>query len=182
MNNYNSYTINALTSSGYILKGYDNATISISADSIEDSSLRAKISQVFNEDELKKKITKILLEDPDCEVKKIAEDYLIQCIYEATNDPENNPILQKFFGKNQEEIAQLRDEVWQMRNEFIQVKGELQELKGKLGIGMNDYNAGYNGVAWKNDTMDQFTYLENKLINIAEKLGKAGININYWEN
>jgi hypothetical protein len=47
---------------------------------------------------------------------------------------------------------------------------------------MYDYNAGYNGVAWKNDTMDQFTYLENKLINIAEKLGKAGININYWEN
>lgn len=177
MSNYN-----AITSSGYILNGHDNATIRISADSIEESSLRTKISQVFNEDELKKKITKILLEDPDCEVKKIAEDYLIQCIYEATNDPENNPILQKFFGKNQEEIAQLRDEVRQMRDEIVQVKIELQELEGKLGIGMYDYNAWNDGVAWKNDTMNKFNYLENKLINIAEKLGEAGFDINYWEN
>ena len=139
----------------------------------------------FDEDELKRKITQILLEDPDSDVKKMAEDYLIQCLYEATEDPENNPILQKFFGHNQEEIRRLECEIWEAKNEILQVKTELQSLKDKLRINSDGYSYNWNedqGVAWKNDVQGQFQYLESKLISITEKLGKAGIDINYWEN
>ena len=139
----------------------------------------------FDEDELKRKITRILLEDPDSEVKRMAEDYLIQCLYDATEDPENNPILQKYFGKNQEEINRLTNEIWEAKNEIFQIKTELQSLKDKLRINSNGYSYNWNeeqGVAWKNDVQGQFSYLESKLISITEKLGKAGIDINYWEN
>jgi hypothetical protein len=174
--------INAVTYTS-VLRASDNTKISINADCIDDHSLKTKISQVLDEDELKKKITKILLEDPDSDVKKMAEDYLIQCLYDATEDPEKNPILQKFFSNKQEEINHLINEVWEVKNEILQLKGELQLLKDKLRV--NDYGYNYNedqGVAWKNDVQTQFGYLENKLINITEKLGKAGIDINYWEN
>ena len=138
----------------------------------------------FDDEELKRKITQILLEDPDSDIKKMAEDYLIQCLYEATEDPENNPILQKFLGHNQEEIKRLESDIWEAKNEILQVKTELQSLKDKLKISPDSF---YNwnedqGVAWKNDVQCQFQYLESKLISITEKLGKAGININYWEN
>lgn len=139
----------------------------------------------FDEDELKRKITQILLEDPDSDVKKMAEDYLIQCLYEATEDPENNPILQKFFGHNQEEIRRLTNDIWEAKNEILQLKTELRSLKDKLRISTDSYSYNYNkeqGVARKNDVQDQFQYLESKLISITEKLGKAGIDINYWEN
>ena len=139
----------------------------------------------FDEDELKRKITQILLEDPDSEIKKMAEDYLIQCLYDATEDPENNPILQKYFGKNQEEINRLTNEIWRARNEILQIKSELQALKDKLRVNSDGYRYNCNeeqGVAWKSDVQGQFSYLESKLIRITEKLGKAGIDINYWEN
>ena len=189
MSNCNKYVtvssvVNALTYSS-VLRASDNTKISISADCIDDSSLKAKISSVLDENELRKKITKILLEDPDSDVKKMAEDYLIQCLYEATEDPENNPILQKFFGHNQEEIRRLESDIWEAKNEILQVKTELQSLKDKLKISTDSYSYNYSeeqGVAWKNDVQGQFQYLENKLISITEKLGKAGININYWEN
>jgi predicted RNase H-like nuclease (RuvC/YqgF family) len=169
-----------------VLRASDNTKISISADCIDDSSLKAKISSVLDENELRKKITQILLEDRDSDIKKMAEDYLIQCLYEATEDPENNPILQKFFGHNQEEIRRLERDIRESKNEILQVKTELQSLKDKLKISTDNYY-GYNysedqGVAWKNDVQGQFQYLENKLISITEKLGKAGIDINYWEN
>ena len=139
----------------------------------------------FDEDELKRKITQILLEDPDSEVKRMAEDYLIQCLYEATEDPENNPILQKYFGKNREEINRLTNEIWEAKNEMLQIKSELQALKDKLRVNSDRYSYNWNeeqGVAWKNDVQAQFGHLESKLISITEKLGKAGIDINYWEN
>jgi len=138
----------------------------------------------FDEDELKKKITQILLEDPDSDIKRMAEEYLIQCLYEATNDPENNPILHKYFGKNQEEINRLTNEIWKARNEILQIKSELQALKDKLRVNSDGYSYSYEdqGVAWKNDVQDQFSYLESKLFKITEKLGKAGIDINYWES
>lgn len=139
----------------------------------------------FDEDELKRKITQILLEDPDSEVKRMAEDYLIQCLYDATEDPENNPILQKYFGKNQEEINRLTNEIWKARNEMLQIKSELQALKDKLKVNSDGYSYNWNeeqGVAWKKDVLGQFQYLESKLISITEKLGKAGIDISYWEN
>jgi predicted RNase H-like nuclease (RuvC/YqgF family) len=138
----------------------------------------------FDEDSLRRKITQILLEDPDSEVKKMAEDYLIQCLYEATEDPENNPILQKYFRKNQEEINQLTNEIREARNEILQIKSELQALKDKLRINSDGYYNYYEeqGVAWKNDVQAQFGHLESKLISITEKLGKAGIDINYWES
>jgi hypothetical protein len=91
----------------------------------------------FITDGLKSKIIEILLDDPDSEVKKITEDYLIQCLYDATNDPENNPVLFQFFEKERQDRMKLWDELGNIRN-------ELKELK--------------------------------------EKLGKAGIDINYWEN
>ena len=163
----------------------DNAKISISADCIDDSSLKAKISSVLDENELKKKITQILLEDPDSDVKKVAEAHLIQCHYEAAEDPENNPILQKFFGHNQEEIRRLESEIREAKNEILQIKTELQILEDKLRINTDGYNYNYGeeqGVAWKTDVRGQFQYLENKLISITEKLGKAGIDINNWES
>ena len=189
MSNCNKYVtvssvVNALSYSS-VLRASDNTKISISADCIDDSSLKAKISSVLDEDELRKKITQILLEDPDSDVKKMAEDYLIQCLYEATEDPENNPILQKYFGKNQEEINRLTNEIWEARNEILQIKSELQALKDKLRVNTDGYSYNWNeeqGVAWKNDVQGQFSYLESKLISITEKLGKAGIDINYWEN
>jgi len=152
---------------------------------VNDEVVRLRIKNL-DEDELKRKITQILLEDPDSDIKKMAEDYLIQCLYEATEDPENNPILQKFFGHNQEEIRRLESDIWEAKNEILQVKTELQSLKDKLKISKDNYY-GYNysekeGVAWKNDVQGQFQYLESKLISITEKLGKAGIDINYWEN
>jgi len=171
--------------SSSILRASDNTKISISADCIDDSSLKAKISSVLDEDELRKKITKILLEDPDSDVKKMAEDYLIQCLYEATEDPEKNPILKRFFSNNKEEIDRLTSDIWEAKNEILQVKTELQALKDKLNINSDEYSYNWSeeqGVAWKNDVQGQFTYLESKLINIIEKLGKAGIDINYWEN
>ena len=139
----------------------------------------------FDEDELKRKITQILLEDPDSEVKRMAEDYLIQCLYEATEDPEKNPILQKFFSNNKEEIVRLTNEIWEVRNDILRIKSELQALKDKLRVNSDGYSYNWNeeqGVAWKNDVQTQFGYLESKLISITEKLGKAGIDINYWEN
>jgi hypothetical protein len=139
----------------------------------------------FDEDELRKKITQILLEDPDSDVKKMAEDYLIQCLYEATEDPEKNPILKRFFSNNKEEIDRLESDIWEAKNEILQVKTELQSLKDKLKISTDNYSYNYSedqGVAWKNDVQGQFQYLESKLISITEKLGKAGIDINYWEN
>ena len=174
-----SPVVNGLTYSS------DNTKISINADCIEDSSLKAKISSILDENELKKKITQILLEDPDSDVKKMAEDYLIQCLYEATEDPENNPILQKFFGHNQEEIRRLESDIREAKNEILQIKTELQILEDKLRINTDGYSYNYGedqGVAWKNDVQGQFQYLENKLISITEKLGKAGIDINYWES
>lgn len=165
------------------------ASSSITCDStkvlkVNDEVVKLSVKN-FDEDELKKKIIQILLEDPDSDVKKIAEDYLILCLYEATEDPENNPILQKFFGHNQEEIRRLENDIWEAKNEILRVKTELQSLKDKLRISTDNYGYNWNeeqGVAWKNDVQSQFQYLENKLIDITEKLGKAGIDINYWEN
>ena len=189
MSNCNKYVtvssvVNALTYSG-VLRTADNTKISISADCIDDSSLKAKISSVLDENELKKKITQILLEDPDSDVKKMAEDYLIQCLYEATEDPENNPILQRFFSNNKEEIDRLESDIWEAKNEILQVKTELQSLKDKLKISTDSYSYNWNeeqGIAWKKEVQCQFQYLESKLINITEKLEKAGIDIKYWEN
>lgn len=180
-------SINAITYSGVlsstVLSTSDNRKISINANCIEESSLKEKISQVLDEDNLKKMVTKILLEDPDSDVKKLAEDYLIQCLYSATEDPEKNPVLQKFFGHNQEEINRLTNEIWEVKNEILQLKGELQFLRDKLRVNDYGYNYGEDqGVAWKNDVQTQFGYLESKLIKITEKLGKAGIDVNYWEN
>ena len=151
---------------------------------VNDEVVKLSIKN-FDDEELKRKITQILLEDPDSDVKKMAEDYLIQCLYEATEDPENNPILQKFFGHNQEEIRRLESDIWEAKNEILQLKTELQALKDKLRINSDGYSYNWNedqGVAWKNDVQGQFQYLESKLISITEKLGKAGIDINYWEN
>ena len=151
---------------------------------VNDKVVKLSIEN-FDDDELKRKITQILLEDPDSDVKKMAEDYLIQCIYEATEDPENNPILKRFFSNNKEEIDRLTSDIWEAKNEILQVKTELQSLKDKLKISTDSYSYNYSeeqGVAWKNDVQGQFQYLESKLISITEKLGKAGIDINYWEN
>lgn len=62
-------------------------------------------------DLLKKKIIEVLMNDPDNEVKQLAEQYLIGCLYDATNDPENNPTLYKFFSVIREEIQDLKKEV-----------------------------------------------------------------------
>ena len=128
----------------------------------------------IDEDGLKNKIIKILLDDPDSEVKKITEDYLIQCLYDATNDPENNPVLFQFFERERQDRMNLR-------NELESIKNELRELKEKLGI--TNYSCSYTaGVVWKDEFEARYRYLENKLITITEKLEKAGIDINYWEN
>jgi predicted RNase H-like nuclease (RuvC/YqgF family) len=151
---------------------------------VNDEVVKLSIKN-FDDEELKRKITQILLEDPDSDVKKMAEDYLIQCLYEATEDPENNPILKRFFSNNKEEIDRLTSDIWEAKNEILQLKTELQALKDKLRINSDGYNYNWNedqGVAWKNDVQGQFQYLESKLISITEKLGKAGIDINYWEN
>jgi broad specificity polyphosphatase/5'/3'-nucleotidase SurE len=68
---------------------------------------------------------------------------------------------------------------------MLQIKSELQALKDKLRVNTDGYSYNWiedQGVAWKNDVQGQFQYLESKLISITEKLGKAGIDINYWEN
>lgn len=136
----------------------------------------------FDDEELKRKITQILLEDPDSDVKRMAEDYLIQCLYEATEDPENNPILKRFFSNNKGEIDKLTFDIWEAKNEILQIKSELQALKSKLRVNSDGYGYNWNEELGKNDVQGQFSYLESKLINITEKLGKAGIDINYWEN
>ena len=151
---------------------------------VNDEIVKLSIKN-FDDEELKRKITQILLEDPDSDVKKMAEDYLIQCLYEATEDPEKNPILKRFFSNNKEEIDRLTSDIWEAKNEILQLKTELQALKDKLRINSDGYSYNWNedqGVAWKNDVQGQFQYLESKLISITEKLGKAGIDINYWEN
>jgi predicted RNase H-like nuclease (RuvC/YqgF family) len=151
---------------------------------VNDEVVKLSIKN-FDDEELKRKITQILLEDPDSDVKKMAEDYLIQCLYEATEDPEKNPILKRFFSNNKEEIDRLTSDIWEAKNEILQLKTELQALKDKLRINSDGYSYNWNedqGVAWKNDVQGQFQYLESKLISITEKLGKAGIDINYWEN
>ena len=151
---------------------------------VNDEVVKLSIKN-FDDEELKRKITQILLEDPDSDVKKMAEDYLIQCLYEATEDPEKNPILKRFFNNNKEEIDRLTSDIWEAKNEILQLKTELQALKDKLRINSDGYSYNWNedqGVAWKNDVQGQFQYLESKLISITEKLGKAGIDINYWEN
>ena len=153
----NTYTVE----SSRILKINDEA-IKLSVDSLD-------------EDGLKSKIIKILLDDPDSEVKKITEDYLIQCLYDATNDPENNPVLFQFFERERQDRMNLRDELESIKN-------ELRELKEKLEITDYPYTDMTGGIVWKNEFESRYYYLENKLINITEKLGKEGININYWEN
>ena len=149
------------TSTSNLVRVDNGDTIKIGVDSID-------------EDGLKNKIIKILLDDPDSEMKKITEDYLIQCLYDATNDPENNPDLFQFFERERQDRANL----W---NELENIKNELRELKEKLGI-TNSYTNTIGGIVWKNEFEAKCYYLENKLINITEKLGKAGIDISYWEN
>jgi hypothetical protein len=133
---------------------------------VNEDSIKLSVYSI-DENELKSKIIKILLDDPDSDVKKITEDYLIQCLYNATNDPENNPVLFQFFERERQD----RMNLW---NELKSIRNELKELKEKLGI--SNYTT--EGIDWKNE----YRYLEDKLINITEKLGKAGIDINYWEN
>jgi hypothetical protein len=137
---------------------------------VNEDSIKLSVYSI-DENELKSKIIKILLDDPDSDVKKITEDYLIQCLYNATNDPENNPVLFQFFERERQDRMNLRDEL-------EDIKIELKELKEKLGI--NNYTT--DGIVWKNEFEARYCHLENKLINITEKLGKAGIEINYWEN
>ena len=149
------------TSTSNLVRVDNGDTIKIGVDSID-------------EDGLKNKIIKILLDDPDSEVKKITEDYLIQCLYDATNDPENNPVLFQFFERERQDRMNLQ-------NELESIKNELRELKEKLGI--TNYSCSYTaGVVWKDEFEARYRYLENKLITITEKLEKAGIDINYWEN
>ena len=140
---------------------------------LDSPTINEKLSVVnsISEDGLKNKIIKILLDDPDSEVKKITEDYLIQCLYNATNDPENNPVLFQFFERERQDRMNLR-------KELEDIKIELKELKEKLGV--DTYTT--EGVVWKNEFEARYRYLEDKLINITEKLGKAGIDIKYWEN
>lgn len=177
----NNYTYVNTTATGTL------ASSAITCDStrvlkVNDEVVKLSIKN-FDDEELKRKITQILLEDPDSDIKKMAEDYLIQCLYEATEDPEKNPILKRFFSNNKEEIDRLTSDIWEAKNDILQVKTELQALKDKLRISTDSYNWNEEqGVAWKNDVQGQFQYLENKLISITEKLGKAGIDINYWEN
>jgi hypothetical protein len=133
---------------------------------VNEDSIKLSVYSI-DENELKSKIIKILLDDPDSDVKKITEDYLIQCLYNATNDPENNPVLFQFFERERQD----RMNLW---NELKSIRNDLKELKEKLGI--SNYTT--EGIDWKNE----YRYLEDKLINITEKLGKAGIDINYWEN
>ncbi len=157
---------------------------SLSVLKVNGSAIKLSVDSL-DESELKRKITQILLEDPDSDVKRMAEDYLIQCLYNATENPETNPILKRFFSNNKEEINRLTSDIWEAKNEIFQVKTELQTLKDKLRINSDGYSYNWNeeqGVAWKNDVQGQFQYLESKLISITEKLGKAGIDINYWEN
>ena len=137
---------------------------------VVDDEAKLSVNSI-DEDGLKNKIIKILLDDPDSEVKRITEDYLIQCLYNATNDPENNPVLFQFFERERQDRMNLR-------KELEDIKIELKELKEKLGI--DTYTT--EGVVWKNEFEARYRYLEDKLINITEKLGKAGIDINYWEN
>ena len=139
---------------------------------VNENSIKLSVYPI-DENELKSKIIKILLDDPDSDVKKITEDYLIQCLYNATNDPENNPVLFQFFERERQD----RMNLW---NELTTIKTELKELKEKLRI--NNYSYTTDGVVWKNEFEARYRYLEDKLINITEKLGKAGIDINYWEN
>ena len=134
------------------LRSSDNHDIKISVDCIESSGLR-------------REITKTLLEDPNSEVKRMAEDYLIQCLYEATEDPEKNPILNKFFGG----FRELREEVKQIAKDIEDIKSELSELK-------------YVTSKSKEEEDCDFDYLEAKLKKITERLEKAGININNWTN
>ncbi len=163
----NNYTYVDTTATGTLASTSSSITCS---SVLKEETVKFSVTN-FDEDELKRKIIQILLEDPDSDVKKITEDYLIQCLYDATNDPENNPILFQFFERERQDRMNLR-------NELENIKNELRELKEKLGI--NTYTT--DVVVWKNEFEARYCYLENKLINITEKLGKAGININYWEN
>ena len=127
-------------------------------------------------DGLKEEIVKVLLEDPDSEVKKLAENYLIQCLYDATEDPEKNPILNEFFGRRQQDMMELM-------NEVRGIKAELMDLKAELGLDYySNYSGSNGGVAWNNDVQAQFVWLEEKLNNITKKIEDTGIDKSNREN
>jgi len=159
---------------GRIVINNSNMTYSsLKRDSIADSTINS-IEDYFINNKLKKKIIEILLEDPDSEVMKITENYLIQCLYDATNDPENNPILYQFFEKDRQDRLNLN-------NQLTEIKRELKELKELLGI--ENYSSSsftrYPIASWKAELDNRCYSIEYKLKNITEKLEKTGINISY---
>lgn len=131
----------------------------------------------IDEDGLKKKIIKILLDDPDSDVKRMAEDYLIQCLYDSTEDPDKNPILHRFYASRNTELENLR-------NEVSILKSELESLKDFMWAEQksDSYYSYGNRVAWMDDFNVNYRHLEDRLNIVIEKLGKAGIDINSWEN
>ena len=135
----------------------------------------------FDRDELKRLITEILLEDPDSEVKKIAEDYLIQVLYHATDDPEFNPIISKFMTDNRTQLANLR-------TDLDNLKLELENLKYNLMYGSSLDGGSYcsydntRGVMWKSQYGPTVDFLNAKVCEIEAKLRDLGIGEENWAN
>lgn len=112
-------------------------------------------------DNLEDRLIKILLNDPSSEVKRIAESYLIQCIYDATEDPDKNPILHNFFynpiRELKQELEDLKAEVHALNSEVHSKEEDKDRLLQRLEV-----------------QTEMFNY---KIENIERKLRENGIDI-----
>ena len=97
----------------------------------------AKVESVVSEDNLRKLITKVLLENPNSEVVELAESYLAQCLERSLKDTELNPVIQKFMDNLKAEITQKCDAVisefeQRTREQESEVRNDLMELQSRI--------------------------------------------------
>ncbi len=73
-------------------------------------------------------ICEALLEDPDNETKRLAEDYLLQCLLDSVEDPEKSPVLYRFFKEWDDRNYKLEVEIGHLKLEIERLKNEISNL------------------------------------------------------
>lgn len=100
-----------------------------STDDSTDAITSTVLKTDFLKESIREQIIKTLLEDPDNETKRLAEDYLLQCLLDSVEDPEKSPVLYRFFKEyyyKLAEIEHLKLEIERLKNEIFNLYNMIQ--------------------------------------------------------